>query len=106
MPVDIDVTFAVSPAGNVGAGHNQVHLRWRAISDEGWSDADCLCDTDGHSHVDGILARFNGVPQGAVNTFEPGSTIKRGPPPLPSGIPSVQVWPRLIDGCQHAGRRW
>ncbi len=97
VPVDVNVTFSVGTADYVGPSNNQVHLRWRATSDGGWSDSDCLWDTDGHTQLDNLAVRFGGVLQGTVNTFEP-ATQADWAATLPVGVGDFsKVWPRLAD---------
>lgn len=97
VPVDVNVTFSVGTADYVGPSNNQVHLRWRATSDGGWSDSDCLWDTDGHTQLDNVAVRFGGVLQGTVNTFEPATQVDWAIA-FPVGVGDFsKVWPRLAD---------
>jgi len=89
-------TFSVAVADYVGAGHNQVHLRWNAKSDGGASDEDCGYPSAGHTQLDDISVYFNGVLQ-TFDDFQPGSPVNWTVAFPPSVGNFAKVWPRLND---------
>ncbi|MHB8080128.1 MAG: hypothetical protein ACYDIE_12845, partial [Candidatus Krumholzibacteriia bacterium] len=95
-PVTFNQSFTMGVADYVGASHDQVHLRWEAMSDGGWSDEDCLWATSGHSQIDNIRVSFNGVQQ-TYDDFQPGSPLHWTVAFPPAVGDFSKVWPRLAD---------
>jgi hypothetical protein len=97
-----DRTVSVGPANYVGAGHDEVHLRWRATSDSGYSDDGCLFPSSGFAQVDNVSVFFDGVLQTA-DDFETGNPVHwvNAAPPAVGNF--AKVWPRLfdIDACNE-----
>ncbi len=91
----MDMTFSLAPADYVGPGHDQIHLRFRATSDSGWSDEDCLWPTYGHTNLDNVrVTTDNGV-----NTYD---DFEGGTPNWVASYPPAcgnfgKLWPRLAD---------
>ncbi len=89
-------TFTVASTDYVGTGLDEVHLRWRATADTGYSDSDCLFPSIGHSQIDLIEVLFGGVRQ-TLDTFETGDP-QSWFPFLPPWVGDFsKVWPRLAD---------
>jgi hypothetical protein len=99
VPVDVDLSFTVTPQDYVDG--DQVHLRWRFISDGAWSDEDCLNPTAGGAQVDEITVYFNGIPW-AIDDFEPGNWVNWNVAFPPSVGDFAWTWPALqdIDPCR------
>ncbi len=93
--VNFSQTFSMSTGDYVGPTLDQIHLRFRATSDSGWSDADCRWPTYGHSNLDNIqVTTDNGVTtsdnfEGEVSSWIPTSQTGCGD--------FSHVWPRLAD---------
>ncbi len=93
--VDFSQTFTVATADYVGPSLNQIHLRFRATSDGGWSDGDCRWPTYGHSELDNIqVTTDNGV--NTYDNFEGGAASWHVAFP-PSCGDFSKVWSRLTD---------
>ena len=101
-PVVANVVFTVAAADLVGPGANEVHLRFRATSDGGWSDSDCLWPTSGHSQIDDIaVSGTNGLPS-TLDDFESGMITSNWQIAFPVAVGDfAKVWPQLqsIDPC-------
>jgi len=89
-------TFSVAAADYVGAGHDEIHLRWRATSDAAWSDGDCFWPTAGHSQLDNVGVSFDGALQ-TFDDFEAGSPVHWFAASPPGVGNFAKVWPRLSD---------
>jgi hypothetical protein len=65
----VSFAFPVRYAANtyVGAGFNEVHLRFSAESDGAWSDEDCLWPTSGLAQIDNIEVDGN---NGLISTYD------------------------------------
>ena len=56
--LEIDNSFTIEPADYVDGA---LRLRFFAISDNGWSDEDCIYDTHGLARVDNVIVTVDGV---------------------------------------------
>jgi hypothetical protein len=93
--VNFSRTFSVAATDYVGAGANQIHLRWRADSDDGYSDSDCRYPSWGHTQLDNIqVTTNNGV--STFDDFEGGPVHWAAVEPGGCGDFS-HVWPLLAD---------
>jgi len=100
VPVDVDVTCDVLPEDLVGPDLDQAHLRWRFTSDGGWSDEDCLYDSDGAAQIDNITVELLDTGPPVLLTFddfEPDSELNWTPGTTQSACSYAQVWSRLRD---------
>ncbi len=102
--VEVDVQFSVPPADYVGAGGDQVHLRWHFQADSGWSDSDCLYPTVGATQLDNITVEFGGVPW-AIDDFQPGSWVNWHVAFPPAVGDFSRAWIALndLDPCKSNG---
>ena len=96
------VSFTVAAADLVGAGSNEVHLRFRGTSDGGWSDSDCLWPTSGLAQLDNIsVSGDNGLP-GTTDDFESGMLASNWFLAFPVSVGDfAKIWPQLamLDPC-------
>jgi hypothetical protein len=98
--VAFSATWTVTNADYVGVGLDQVHLRWHAESDGGYSDGDCSYPSSGHTQIDNIVVTFDQAPEGPVvmttDDFESGtpSWVNVKPPYVGE---FHKVWPLLGD---------
>lgn len=97
----VDVSHALTPADYLGAGQDEVRLRWLFVSDGAWSDEDCNWPSDGAAQIDSIVVTFDQgggeVVMGTVETCEPGDP-QNWQPTLPRGAGDFsKVWPLLED---------
>lgn len=99
--VVVSVGFVLTPADYVGAGNDQVHLRWEFVSDNGYSDEDCEWPTAGAAQIDLIEVWFDQgggpVQIGETETCEPGDPLQWEPAFRPGVGEFSQVWPLLDD---------
>jgi hypothetical protein len=80
----------------------KVHLRFAAISDGAWSDADCLYLTSGLAQMDNIHIEGNNGTPTETEYFETGLVGSNWETALPQGVGQfAQVWPYLgaLDPC-------
>ena len=59
--VSLDVTVTVGPGDYTGDGQDEIRLRVRVETDQMWSDADGLWNTDGACQVDDITVTVDGA---------------------------------------------
>jgi hypothetical protein len=57
--VAVDVSLSLTPDDYIGAAGDEVWLNWRVTSDGGWSDEDCLYDTNGACQIDDVTVLLN-----------------------------------------------
>jgi parallel beta-helix repeat protein/predicted outer membrane repeat protein len=99
--IDVDETYLVSASDYVGAGADQIHLRWRVESDGSFSDEDCLLDTAGAAQLDLVAVYFDQSTGwnliGSVETCEPGEPLQWTPVIIPGVGCFAKVWPVLDD---------
>jgi hypothetical protein len=101
LGVALDDTCTLAPGDYVGPGRDQVHLRFRFVSDASNSDTDCGYPTSGAAQMDRIEVFFDqgtGFSQvGATETCETGPPLQWtvGSPPGVGNF--AQVWPLLDD---------
>ncbi len=99
-------TFTVATGDYQGQGGDEVHLRWRFVSDGGWSDEDCLFPSEfGAAQIDLITVSFDqggGSEQiGPVETAEPGDPSNWIPGTNPGVGDFSNIWTGLddLDSC-------
>jgi hypothetical protein len=102
--VVVDQSFTLNPGDYLGAGGDEVHLRWQIRTDEIWSDEDCLWPSLGAAQIDLIAVTFDQGSgpelQGTVEDCDEHPT--QWVATLPVGVGDfAQVWPMLndIDPC-------
>lgn len=103
-PVNVDLVFTVDPADYLGAGGDEIHLRWRFRSDGGFSDQDCAWPTVGAAQIDNIAVSFDqggGPLQQTFDDFEAGSPVHWSADRL-NNCGFAKVWPILnhADSCE------
>jgi len=103
----VDVAETLTPADYLGAGGDEVRLRWLFATDGAWSDEDCLWPTAGGCQIDRIAVTFDqGEGEqlvGEVETCEPGSVLQWVPTLAPGVGNFAQVWLQLDDLDPDAG---
>ncbi len=96
--VGVAINEAITVAPGEYANGNEVHLRFMATSDGGWSDEDCYWPTMGHSQLDNLsVSGDNGLPS-TYDNFESGmvnSSWQIAFPPYVGNF--AQVWAGLTD---------
>jgi hypothetical protein len=70
--VTVDVSFDYMGNDYAGPGGDQIHLRWRFVSDGAGSDEDCGYPSSGGAQIDLIQVTTTTGGAGAVETCEPG----------------------------------
>ncbi len=98
IPVDVDAQFTVQPDAYQGAAGDEVRLRWRFVSDGGWSDADCLFDGEGAAQLDNVAVSFDqggGAAPQSFDDFEGAGPA--GWTAVSSACSFARIWPRLDD---------
>jgi hypothetical protein len=102
VPVSDVVLINYALLTYVGPGNDQIHLRFNATSDGGWSDSDCYWPTAGHSQIDNIsVSGDNGV-AADYEDFESGLAGSDWKIAFPTGVGDFsKVWPSLgsLDPC-------
>ena len=105
VPIDFEESFIIEPSDYIGPSHDQVHLRWRLMSDALYSDQDCDWPTDGAAQVDLIAVYFDQgageFQMGETETCEPGDSSQWEVSFEPGCGMFAQVWPYLqdLDAC-------
>ena len=98
--VAFDQTFVVAAADYVGAGGDEIRLRWHVESDGAWSDADCLNPSAGAAQIDLIAVSFDqgdGPVDMGTETCEAGDPLL-WTPAVNAGVGDFSfVWPLLDD---------
>ncbi len=90
-------SFTIPGGSLVGAAGNEVHLRFQAMSDGAWSDADCLWPTSGHSQVDNIAVSGDNGLAGTYDDFE-GGDLGNWELEFPTSVGDFsKIWPYLHD---------
>lgn len=95
-PVNVDHTFTVNTTDYVGAGFDQVHIRWTASADGAASDSDCNFPTSGFCQLDNISVYFDGA-QRTFDDFQPGNPVHWTGSFPPGCGDFSKVWPLLAD---------
>jgi hypothetical protein len=102
----VSFTFPIHYAANtyVGAGFNEVHLRFSAESDAAWSDDDCLWPSSGLAQIDNIEVDGDNSLISTYDDFETDLESSAWKLTLLHGVGNFgQVWPFLddIDPCRY-----
>jgi len=102
--VAVNVTENIALAANEYTNGNEVHLRFRASSDGGWSDADCYWPTHGHSQIDNIQVTGDNGLATTYDDFESGMVNSNWYFAFPPSVGNfAQVWAGLgdLDPCNE-----
>ena len=106
IPEDVNQSFTIDAGDYTGPAQDQVHLRWRFVSDMGWSDQDCAWPTDGAAQIDLIAVYFDqgtgDIQMGETETCEPGEPAQWEVSFSPGCGMFAKVWPYLydLDACR------
>ena len=96
----VEITITLAPTDYVGAGFDEIHLRWSFESDGWWSDGDCNWPTFGAAQVDLIEVYFDQgsgpVQQGVTEDCEGGPNQWLNVP-TPGVGDFTQIWSALQD---------
>lgn len=60
--VAVDVAVTMGPGDYAGPAGNEILVAWHVQSDEGWSDEDCLYDSNGACQIDDLTITCDGEP--------------------------------------------
>jgi len=99
VPVNADYVFTVVPADYQGDSGDEVHLRWRFVSDGGFNDQDCYFPSTGAAQIDNITVSFDqggGPIQQTSDDFEAGSPVNWFASRI-NNCGYARIWPRLDD---------
>ena len=99
VPVNADYVFTVVPADYQGDSGDEIHLRWRFVSDGGFNDHDCYFPSIGAAQIDNITVSFDqggGPIQQTFDDFEAGSPVNWFPDRI-NNCGYARIWPRLND---------
>ncbi len=97
---EVEVAFPVDPDSYVGENLDQVHLRWLAYADGGYSDGDCFWPSNGLAQLDNIEVLFGKLHQEVrqtLDTFQPGDPVHWVNVKPPYVGEFHKVWPLLGD---------
>jgi len=99
VPVNADFVFTVVQADYQGDSGDEIHLRWRFVSDGGFNDQDCAFPSIGAAQIDNIAVSFDqggGHIQQTFDDFEAGSPVNWFPNRI-NNCGYARIWPRLND---------
>ncbi len=96
----VETDFSVSPGNYLGGA---LRMRWRFVSDSGWSDEDCLYDSDGACHLDDVQITVCGT-EVENEDFEDGVADHWRPQVAPGVGNFAQILIGQSEGLQRAGR--
>jgi hypothetical protein len=92
----IAVSHVYQPGDYVGAGGDEVAIRFRVVSDASYSDEDCLYPTSGAIQLDDVVIDLSNG-QGMAHDFEDGTLGPLVKLPQPAAGDFSSIWAGLED---------